>query len=214
MPLEVRARARLCHADGADQLAARKPWQPAFLLCFGPMVQHVVRAHAVHALPEGAQSAARQLGVHHRLVTEIAATAAVFGRDIQQQQPGLAGLAPGFAVDVVLLAPARVVREHFGFDEAHHRVAKHFEIVVHPGNDVGVHACKGNAPGAWCESFGVNACGRAERRHGSNTRRRQCGVPRERVAPDGRGWLSSRGRRTASFGRARESVTFTSTGVE
>ena len=40
----------------------------------------------------------------------------------------------------MLLAPARIVRDHFGFDEAHDRVAKHFEVVVHPGNDIGVHA--------------------------------------------------------------------------
>ena len=40
----------------------------------------------------------------------------------------------------MLLAPARIVREHFGFDETHDRVAKHFEVIVHPGNDVWVHA--------------------------------------------------------------------------
>ncbi len=96
----------------------------------------------MHALPEGADAAPRQLGVHDGFVAEVAAAAAVFGRHIQQQQTGFAGLEPGLAIDVVLLAPARIVRHHFGFDEAHDGVAKHLEVVVHPGNDIRVHARK------------------------------------------------------------------------
>ena len=46
--LEVGARAGLGHADGADQLAAREARQPALFLLLGAVVQHVVRAHAVH----------------------------------------------------------------------------------------------------------------------------------------------------------------------
>ena len=66
--------------------------QQALLLLLGAVIEHVVRAHAVHALPEGADAAARQLGVHDGLVAEVAASAAVFGRHVQQQQSGLAGL--------------------------------------------------------------------------------------------------------------------------
>ncbi len=40
----------------------------------------------------------------------------------------------------MLLAPAGIVRNHFGFDETYDGVAKHLEVVVHPGNDIGIHA--------------------------------------------------------------------------
>ena len=93
----------------------------------------------MHALPEGANAAARQFGVHDSFVAEVAAAAAVFGGHVRQQQAGVAGLQPGLAVHVVLLAPAGIVGEHFCFDETHDRVAKHFEVIVHPGNDVWVH---------------------------------------------------------------------------
>ena len=104
-----------------------------------------MRAHAVHALAEGADAAARQLGVHDGLVAEVAAAAAVLGRHVQQQQSGLAGLEPGLAIHVVLLAPAGIEGNHLGFDEAHDRVAKHLEVVVHPGNDVGIHGARKSA---------------------------------------------------------------------
>src|SRR6185436_16408237 len=131
--LEVGAGARLGHANRAHQLAAREPGQPALLLRLGAVVQHVVRAHAVHALPEGADAAARELGVHDGLVAKVAPAATVFGRYVQQQQAGLARPAPGFAVDVVLLAPFRIARNHFSLDETHDGVAKHLEVIVHPG---------------------------------------------------------------------------------
>ena len=80
--LEIGARAGLGHADGANELARGQARQPALLLIFRAVIEHVVRAHAVHALAEGADAAARELGVHHGLVAEVAAAAAVFGRHV------------------------------------------------------------------------------------------------------------------------------------
>ena len=119
--------------------------QPALLLFFRAVIQHVVRAHAVYALPERADAAPGQLGVHHCLVAEVAASAAVFGRHIQQQQAGVACLARGFAIHVMLLAPAGIVRNHLGFNEAYDGVAEDLEVVVHPGNDIGIHGDKVSA---------------------------------------------------------------------
>jgi hypothetical protein len=55
------------------------------------------------------------------------------------QQAGLARLAPGFAIHVVLFAPAGVEREHLRLDEAHGVVAEDFEVFVHPGRYVWIH---------------------------------------------------------------------------
>ena len=91
--------------------------QPLLLL-LGAVVEHVVRAHAVHALAEGAHAAARELGVHDRLVTEVAATATVVGRERPSTGiPVSPALRQMSSLHVVLLAPARIVRHHLGFGE-------------------------------------------------------------------------------------------------
>jgi hypothetical protein len=82
---EVRAGTGLGHADGADELACGHARQKALFLRLGAVIQHVVSAHAVHALSEGGDAAAREFGVHHRLMAEISAATAVFGRHVQQQ---------------------------------------------------------------------------------------------------------------------------------
>jgi hypothetical protein len=96
------------------------------------MVQHVVGADAVHALPETADSAATQLFVHDSFVSEVTACAAVFLGDVEAQQAGLTQPLPGLAVDVVLRPPAGIVRHHFGFDESRDCIAKCREVVVDP----------------------------------------------------------------------------------
>jgi hypothetical protein len=47
-----------------------------------PWFEHVVGAHAVHALAERADPTTREFGVHHGLVAEIPAAATVFRRHV------------------------------------------------------------------------------------------------------------------------------------
>ena len=80
--LQIRTGAGLGHADGADELTGRQARQEALLLLLGAVIEHVVRAHAVHALAERGDAAARKLGVHDGFVAEVAATTAVLGRHV------------------------------------------------------------------------------------------------------------------------------------
>ena len=152
--LHVGARARLRDADGADQFAARHARQPALLLFLGAVVEDVVRADAVHALAEARDAAPAEFFVQQRFVAEIPATTAVFGRDVHAQETRRADLAPGFLVDVVLVAPFRVERRHLGFDITGDRLAQHAQVVVHPGRFVGCHGVaipiRKDAAGRWC----------------------------------------------------------------
>ena len=104
-------------ADGTDQFAARHARQPALLLLLGAVVEHVVRADAVHALAEARDAAPAEFFVQHRFVAEVPAAAAVLGRDVHAEKTGRADLAPCVLVDVVLLAPLGVERHHLRFDD-------------------------------------------------------------------------------------------------
>jgi len=53
-----RARRRLGHADRPDELAARHARQQPLLLLRSAVIDEVMRADAVHALAESAESAA------------------------------------------------------------------------------------------------------------------------------------------------------------
>ena len=79
---QIRTGAGLGHADGADELTRRQARQEALLLLLGAVIEHVVRAHAVHALSERGDAAARELGVHDGFVAEVAAATAVLGRHV------------------------------------------------------------------------------------------------------------------------------------
>ena len=106
-------------------------------MLLGAVIDEIVGADAVHALAESAEPAPRQLLVDHRLVTKVAAGAAVLGAHVGAQKTHGTGLAPDLLADVLLLAPLALVRHHFRLDEASRRVAKYRELLVHPGRLVG-----------------------------------------------------------------------------
>ena len=139
----------------------------------------------MHALSKAAEAAARQFLVEDGLVAEVAAAAAVFGRDVCNSKPDSPGLAPGLAIHVVLFAPLRVLGQHFGLDEAHHGVAENLEVIVHPRNFVGVHARKSNAPGDSC-------VGAAPQRQPSISRRVKVYDPLRRASINSRSPFATR----------------------
>src|SRR5262249_5714719 len=66
---------------------------------------------------------------------EVGAAAAVFARNVGQQQAERAGLAPDRAIDHALFLPARVVRHDLGLDEPPHGLAEEFVLLlVGPGH--------------------------------------------------------------------------------
>ena len=186
--LHVRACARLGDADGADQLAARHARQPALFLLFGAVIQHVMRADAVHALAEAGETAPAEFLVQQRLVAEIAATATVLGRHVHAQEAGRADLAPRFLVDVMLLAPLRVERQHFRFDVTRNRLAQHAQVVVHPGGFVRLHGVFGSGeldgavPARLTRKGGAARWSELDRRPS-----RRCRSARRRVPPCAQG---------------------------
>ena len=131
--LQIRTRAGLRHADRADQFAARHPRQEAPFLLFGAVIDQVMGADAVHALPKAGDAAASGFLVENRFVPKVSAGAVVVGGNVGAEQPRLAGLSPDLFSDMLLLTPLLIVRHHFGLDEARHRVAKNRQIFVHPG---------------------------------------------------------------------------------
>ena len=130
--LEVASGGRLRHRDGPDEVAAGHAREPVLLLRFGPVGQDVMSDDAVHSGSE-VHAAVGQLFEHHGLMREGAAAPAVFLGDVGEEQTGLAGLGPGFAVDAMLLSPARLVRDEFLLHEAARGLAEHSQFVVHPG---------------------------------------------------------------------------------
>jgi hypothetical protein len=68
-----------------------------------------------------------------RHVREVAAGAAVLLGDVGTQHSEFAGLAPQFAVDMLLLREPVLVRDDLGLDEPAQRVAVDLEIRRHPG---------------------------------------------------------------------------------
>ncbi len=137
--LQVGARARLGHRDRADEFARGHARQPVLLLRLGTVVEHVVRDDAVHRVPEARDAVAAHFLGHDGLVAHVAADTAVFRRDVRAQQADFARLAPELAVDVMLLAPARVVRNDFHLDEAPDGVTEEVQLVVEPGGTIGIH---------------------------------------------------------------------------
>jgi hypothetical protein len=74
-------------------------------------------ADAVDALAEAGQTAPALLLIHDRLMSEVPAHAAVGFGDIRAQKAIATGREPNRAIDMMLFAPAGVVRHHLGFDE-------------------------------------------------------------------------------------------------
>ena len=86
----------------------------------------------MHALTETGNRTPRQFFVQHGFVAKIATATAIFGRQIEAQQPHLTRLAPNFFADAVLRAPLGVVGHHLGLDETRDVLAEESQIVVHP----------------------------------------------------------------------------------
>src|SRR6185437_137084 len=121
------------HGDRANELPAGQSWQPPALLILRAMIQHVVRADTVYALPEATETAPALLLVENRLIAEIRPTPTVFGRNIHTEKSLCAGLAPHFPADTMLGAPLHVLRHHLGLDEPADTLAKNLQLIVHPG---------------------------------------------------------------------------------
>ena len=61
-------------------------------------------------------------------MAEITAAAAIFLRQRSAQQPFLAGLPPGVAIDAAGFVPFGLARQALALDEAAHRGAEHFVV--------------------------------------------------------------------------------------
>src|SRR5271165_5228435 len=72
-------------------------------------------------------------------MAEVAAAAAVVGRDIGAQQSHGAGFAPDLSAHILLLAPLGLVRGHLRLDESRRRIAENRQIIIDPGRRVVVH---------------------------------------------------------------------------
>jgi hypothetical protein len=79
----------------------------------------------------------RQFLEHHGLVRKRSSPAVFFGQ-VRQQDACRASLGPGFGIGAVLQAPASVLRRKFFLHELANGLAKHPQIVIHPGR-FGVH---------------------------------------------------------------------------
>ena len=71
---------------------------------------------------------------HHRRMAEIAAAAAVFGRQGDAQQALAAGLEPGLAVDLAGTVPLRLARHTLALEEAPRGGAQHFVVFAKDGS--------------------------------------------------------------------------------
>ena len=131
--LEVRARARLGHRNGGDQLARADLRQPAALLLLGAIGgdvrcdDRVVQrdAEAVDALP-------LLLFDDYGLMAEVAACAAILFRHGGAQQAHLACLLPDVARHDAGLAPGRHMRGAFLLEELADSVGKNVQFLILP----------------------------------------------------------------------------------
>ncbi len=83
-----------------------------------------MRHDAVHGVAEAGHAGPHQLLRDHRLVGEGAPAAAVLLRDVREQQPHRAGLAPNTGIYVLLLAPLLLVWCQLAGHELAHGVAE------------------------------------------------------------------------------------------
>ena len=137
--LQVGACARFGHRDRTDEFARGHARQPVALLGLVAVVEHVVRDDAVHGVTEAGDAVPAHLLRDDGLVPHVAADAPVLRRDVRAEQADLARLVPDLAVDVVLFAPACIVRHDLVFHEPAHGLAVHVQLVVQPGGAVCVH---------------------------------------------------------------------------
>ena len=98
-----------------------------------------------------------------------------------QSRPTSPALFQMLAVDVVLLAPARVVRHDLALDEAPRGVAEHLELVVHPGRSVFAH---GLLPGKDQNNAPALAFGSAPKTDFTSRNSSNPNAPHSRPRPD------------------------------
>src|SRR6202040_4005715 len=96
--LEVRAGAGLAHGNGADELAADEPRQPAPLLLLGAVMQNVRRHDAgMERRAESVEAGEAELAADHRLMREAAPCPAILLGDGRAEEPRRARLGPDLA---------------------------------------------------------------------------------------------------------------------
>ena len=136
--LQVGAGARLGHRDRADELAPGHARQPALLLLLGAVVEQVVRDDAVDRVTETRDAAPAEFLDDDGLVAHVAAAAAVAVRNVRAEQPDFSRPRPQLAIDVMLLAEARVVRDDLVLDETPRGVPEEVQLLVHPRRSMSV----------------------------------------------------------------------------
>jgi hypothetical protein len=132
--LQVGARGRLAHGDGADHLAGGQLGQVLLLLLLGAVVQDVGRDDlAVQAVTDAGDASARQLlELNHRIQLVGVGAAVGLGHG-GAEKAVLAGLVPDRAVHVALLFPGLVEGRDFLVDEAAEAVAEGFVVGAEQG---------------------------------------------------------------------------------
>ena len=129
---QIGATAGLGQCDTREHLSAGQPGQPALLLLLGAVVQDVVRSNGVHGRV-GGHFGAGQFVLHHQLVGQVGAGAAVRLGHLGQQKTQLAKRPPDLARDKALAAPAVQVRHEFFGDVALGLFSERLDVFVHPG---------------------------------------------------------------------------------
>ncbi|MCY1424311.1 hypothetical protein D9M71_400490 [compost metagenome] len=138
--LQVGAGARLGHGDGAHQLAAGHLRQPLHFLLFAGVAEDVVGADgAVHVGADAGGDGVGQLVADDGVEGMGAAATAVLRRNRRAEDAHLAGLQPGFAIDVLLPGPALFMGNQLFGGEAADSLLEHRQFFGHPGRSVVVH---------------------------------------------------------------------------
>ncbi|MNT28578.1 hypothetical protein D3C72_1642740 [compost metagenome] len=129
--LQVGTGARLRHRDRADHCAGRHLRQVGRFQVIAAVVLDIGRDDLrVQAEAKAGAAGARLLLHQHHAVQLVAAGAAILLGHAGAQETGRASLQPDITVDIPLLFPAFVVREHLGFHEAARGFAQHLVVFV------------------------------------------------------------------------------------
>ncbi|MNH97719.1 hypothetical protein D3C73_504250 [compost metagenome] len=112
--LQVGAGARFGHGDCRYHFPGGHFRQPTLFLLFAGVAQQVMRAdRTVHVGAQAGGNGAGQFVADDCVVRMAAAAAAVLFRNRRAEHAHLAGLQPGFTVDMLLMGPALFVGHQF-----------------------------------------------------------------------------------------------------
>ena len=132
--LQVAARGRLAHRDGAHHLAGGQQRQVLLFLFLGAVVQDVRRHDlAVQAKADAADPGVRDLFHLRHRIQLVGPGSAIFLRHGHAQKTVFAGGAPDGTVHIALLFPAVVERGDFLLHKTAEAVAKRFVVGVEEG---------------------------------------------------------------------------------